>query len=603
MRRAHTGIPEVLAGVLFASTGAGATPGFHGATPQSKSSAPADPPLYDPANLRMSIRLTLWNSGDKRPSRNAIFVIAGWLAFVLLLATQHAFWRDEVRALSIALRGRDVFDMLGQLHGEGHPAAWYLLLRASFAVFQSNAVLPGVALAVALGSALLLVFRSPFGLPLIALLLFGRVLGYEYSVMARNYGISMLLVFTFASLYGRYRSRGPWLGLVLFALVNCNVHSVFIGCGLMLFWILDRMRSKGTSEPGAARHLLYNGALLTAGILLCLATVYPPVNDAAQISRSLAPLEILRHMLLPAQRFGELAGRGLADLLLSTVSNPTSNPWHATARNCGLTVLLVGSTMGLIRRPAAVVSAVSVLIAMSLLFALVYRGDYRHQALWLVFLVSLYWITREKDMTLATPARTSRVEILGQLCFVVLVTVQLLSNVLLSGQILAGKRSESQSRNLANLIESTPLLRDAIIVADPDFLVEPVPYYLSNPTYLMREGRFGNVVVFSRSAILTLTVADVLANARKLRDASGRPVVILMSEKLDPSSPARSVRWGYNWRLTTSAPDIRAFLSATRLVGQLRPPCCTDESFDVYVLDEKALPTTDDEPATPRDGD
>src|ERR1039458_1676265 len=54
----------------------------------------------------------------------AMFVV--WFGVVSFLAWTHLVWRDEVRALSLALQGDTVFAMLKGLHGEGHPAIWYL---------------------------------------------------------------------------------------------------------------------------------------------------------------------------------------------------------------------------------------------------------------------------------------------------------------------------------------------------------------------------------------------------------------------------------------------------------------------------------------------
>ena len=59
------------------------------------------------------------------------FVLFGlWLAAAGALAWRHIIWRDEARALSIAIQGEDWIAMLRGLHGDGHPAFWYLLLRA-----------------------------------------------------------------------------------------------------------------------------------------------------------------------------------------------------------------------------------------------------------------------------------------------------------------------------------------------------------------------------------------------------------------------------------------------------------------------------------------
>ena len=110
---------------------------------------------------------------------------------------------------ALALQGENVFAMLKGIRGEGNPAVWYLLLRGAHALVARPEVLQIVALIVASAAILLLVLRSPFSLPLIALILVGPFAIFEYSVMARNYGISMLLLFLLATLRAASRSRVP----------------------------------------------------------------------------------------------------------------------------------------------------------------------------------------------------------------------------------------------------------------------------------------------------------------------------------------------------------------------------------------------------------
>ena len=64
-------------------------------------------------------------------------------------------------------------------------------------------VLKVLSILIAGAAMLLFIFRSPFPLPLKVLFVFSLLPLYEYAVMARNYGISMLLMFSFAALYPR----------------------------------------------------------------------------------------------------------------------------------------------------------------------------------------------------------------------------------------------------------------------------------------------------------------------------------------------------------------------------------------------------------------
>jgi len=514
----------------------------------------------------------------------ALWVALAWTGVTIFMLMKHVVWRDEMRALSFALQGDSYREMVGQL-GDGHPGLWHTLLRAAYSLAPTPAVLPVVSMAVALGAVALLVFRSPFSLPLIAIFLAGRAPLYEYSVVARNYGISMLLMFAFAALYRRYRARGVALGVVLFLLANCNVHSALLVGAWLLFWLLDLWLDK-PRDPAALGNFALNAGIAVAGIAVCAATVYPTTNDLAQLDLGgmSTTHAAFKGLLLPGSTFGDLAGFSGLSALFGSFSMPAV----VLVAEALLSVILLGSTFGLVRRPAALVAAVVALLGLSCLFAVVYKGAYRHQALWVVFLMSLYWIANaDPERQVANGARwMRRLRVPGLALFGLVLVLQALYGGLMFKRIALDGTPESRSRDLAQLVKRKPELADAIVIADPDYLVEPLPYYdLRNPTYLMRERRFGNTVTFTRNARLNLTLDDILADARHLQATQQRPVVILLSKRLDPAAPARTEKESYGWWLTTTPAQVRSFLASTRKIESFGPVvCCSEESFDVYVL-------------------
>ncbi|UST55902.1 hypothetical protein NF681_19355 (plasmid) [Comamonadaceae bacterium OTU4NAUVB1] len=519
-------------------------------------------------------------------ARTQVLLLAVWLSLVLALLTRHVVWRDEVRALSLALQGEGVLGMLRGLHGEGHPALWYLLLRAGATVVPATALLPVVSVTVAVAAMVLLVRRSPFGAVLVGVFMLGRPALYEYSVMARNYGIAMLLMFAFAALYERHRDRGVALGVVLALLANCNVHSAILAGALSLFWLLDlRWRGAGL-RAGAWRNFWVNAALAVLGVVVCAATIYPPFNDAARVDASGWSLAALaKALMLPSMGFPKLSGYPVWEAGLKSMS--LLHAPQVLAVHVAMSLLLVGSVLGLAARPAAAIAGGVALLGLSVFFSLIYGGDYRHQALWLVFLVSLYWIA-DASAPASEPSRARLVaRRAGFTCFCLLLALQVALGASRVAAMTNVQAPESRSRDLVRLVASRPELRDAIIVADPDYLVESVAHYLPNRIYLLREQRFGNVVMFTRKARLALGLDEVLADARRLRAETQRPVIILLAHRLDAAAPApaATVTEGYNWTFSTTPAQVADFLSATRRLASFGPVCCTDETFDVHLLD------------------
>lgn len=498
--------------------------------------------------------------------RRRFSLLALWFAAVLVLAVHHQFWRDEVRALSLALSGSGLLEMVKAVHGEGHPLLWYLLLRIAYAVFGTKQVLPAVALLVATASATLLIWRSPFNLLTIALLLFGYMMLFEYSVMARNYGISMLIMFTIATLYGRYRRHGYWMGVLLFLLINSNIHSVLIAAAFLLFWLLDLLQEDGIRWTPALGWVAINCCIAALGVIICALTVLPTYNDATT-----QPVAITMDAVA---RIATLNGF------------PLSGPKWAVP------LLLAGATAGLARHPAAAVALGVAIIGFSAFSTLVYEIYPRQAYLVISFATLLYWISL--DRTAKNPAFSTggrqprrRVETLGQTAFLVLLACQVPAGRTPIRNNLIGRLPESQAQAFGEFIRSRPDLEGAIIMGDPDFLLETLPYYLDNPLFLDRDRRFGRFVKFTRDARLNLTLTELLNDARSLSSSKHEPVVILISGPLDDVKAPECIQEGYNWTFSVNPAEVAKFQQSTELLGSFRP-AVTDEQFDAYLLKTSA---------------
>ena len=489
-----------------------------------------------------------------------------------------------MKALSIALKGDSVFAMLKELRWEGHPAVWYLLLRAAHTLLPHPQVLLVVSIVVAALAVLTLLLCSPFRLPLLALILIARFSLYDYSVMSRNYGISMLFLFLFAACYERHRSRDCLLGVLLSLLANCNVHSALLAGGLLLFWLVDILSGEAADRMRNIRIFLYNAVLAVIGVITCFITVFPTLGDSIGINpNSVTFKTVLRGIFAPALQFDSW---GLPDAdKLATLAPPLGNLLTSVE-----SLILFGSTLGLIRRTGAFIAALTTLAGLSLAFLVLSPGLYRHQALWLVFLICMYWLAMSGNASDEPVSHeqvnpfVGRLSTTGTALFLFLLLLQSVYSVQkLFGIGVAPIALENRINNVNSILAGHPELKQAVIIADPDFLVETLPYYVSNPTYLLREQRYGNVVHFTRNAQLDLTLGDVLSDGRRLQQNTGKPVVILLSHEINPSLPGQVYREGYNWTFSITPDQARAFRSSTRFL-EYRASAGTSENYYAYAL-------------------
>jgi hypothetical protein len=514
------------------------------------------------------------------------FLLFGlWLAAAGALAWRHVMWRDEVRALSTATQGENWIAMLRGLHGEGHPALWYLLLRAAHGIAGRPEVLPLLAFAIAIAAAWLIVWRSPFPRPLIGLILASHFFIYEFSVMARNYGIAVLILFALAIAYPRCRGRGVVLGALLFLLANCNVIATILAGAFLLFWFVEILEETGPRWSPAMATFALNAGIATAGAALCFVTVYPTVHDAAVAAGrqgGVAVDDILGAIANPAPAFDQLLGNKVPPAGLAV-------PWSPVLIALG-GPLLIGAAFGLIENKGALLACLASLVGLSVFFLLIYPGDYRHEATWLAFVITMYWICWKPHRAVLGEAKPHTneqtfafVRRVGLAFFLVLIGVQAtLGFADLAFAAIVGT-PESRSRDFADLVSRRPDLKDAILIGDPDYMLEPMHYYLPNPTYFVRERRYGEYVRFTRKARLELTLGDILDEARAIRSSTGRPVAILLAWRLGEMDPARVYRESYVWTFSAPGDQIERFREATTLLAQF-PKATSNESYDIYLL-------------------
>ncbi|SFO29251.1 hypothetical protein [Sphingomonas sp. OK281] len=500
-------------------------------------------------------------SGAGWPLRSAIFL--AWVSLVLVLVANHVMWRDEVRALSLAMQGETIWDMPAQARGYGHPLLWHVVLRLGGDLFATKLVLPGLALAIGIASAAILVFVARLSLPVMTLTLFGSFATYDYVVMARNYGLAMLLLLLIAWAYPRWRERGVVLGGLLFLLCNANVHSVVLAGAFGIFWLGDLIASEGVTWSRAKRWWLANMILLAAGALLSFVSVYPSVEDAPAAARRTLGQTFVH--LIPGMEFQRIFGNFNASLPVVIVA----------------ALLVTGSVAAFARRPAALAAAIAATGGLQLLFVFVYPGHYRHVALLIVFLVILHWLTAtgfggQRDGPLAR-----RAERVGRVAFLALLAAQLPATARAIVQA-AKSQPQSEAKALAVLLAGQGLAR-AVVIADPDFLIESLPYYASNPTWSVRGDRFTPLVPMKRVETAAMSPGRLLATARRIAATTDRPVVILLATSLDGVDARRVIDRGTFGPLVLDPADIAKFRAATTKLAVLRT-ASGDEVYDVYRL-------------------
>jgi hypothetical protein len=507
------------------------------------------------------------NRGAHATGRGAALLITVLYGVVVAyIAWHHELWRDEVRALNIAAGARSLADLFALLHNEGHPPLWYLLLYAGYRLTHSMLILKPISLACAVGASFVFVRRAPFPTWQKVLFLGGGFPLYEYSVICRNYGISMLLMFVVAMLY-KNRFVRPWpLCGALFLLANTNAYSlVIVGAVLLAVFaeaLVTRvsMDQKGRLSAGAAALVVVAGMSAAAVVMLPDSTSTVSAIHTRSAGDVLAAL--VRAVVTPGSLCNVLTGGSelLSNLLF----------W-------GVALYLVG------RRWICLIWTVAA-VAFSTFSQLVYGADLFQRGLLYVLLIALLWIDRDSGERAQLPAwlvsKWPTVVWLQNATLTVLLLAQVLLGLGLAWTDLHAAISSSES--LGRYLNGTPSLRDAVVISEPDVMVEALPYYAPNRIFLPREGKDLVKVSFTTASKSKLSLDEFLDTAERLRTESGKPVVMVVHHPLSPEGPF-AINYPYAMEFDYSVESLQRFMSRTRLLSVF-DKAVSDENYALFEL-------------------
>ena len=490
-----------------------------------------------------------------------------YAGLIVYLSSNHELWRDEVRALSIAGDSTSIADLLSRLRNEGHPVLWYLLLLLGYWLFPHAVVLKAASIAVAALAAYILLSRAPFPLFVKIMFLLGCYPVYEYSVMCRNYGLGMLFLFLFCALYRQRFSRPLLAAVVLCLLAHTSMFGAVLSAGLIAMLSVETIVRRRELSSHRQFGLLTCLALSVLGILLAVLQMKP---DATSV---VTPLHSLRLFDVKWALFYSFLSHG------SLMRDAFVCPYRVVMPLFFAVLYLL-----MLRKPSIAAYLFAVVLGMELVFRLVYPlVTFRHQGFMYLAVFSAIWLSRVSGSEILKESLVmKRFEPVRQ---------GLLSSgllLLLSLQIYAGYRlvmldilyPMSNAQAFGAYVGANPGLADAIILAEPDFTLDTLPYYLNNRLYFARERQFAKYVSFTTKAEREMSLAYLLNAARYLREHFKVPVLLLLPPKL----PLGGVLpMAYGKRFVFSANDIgRLVAEAERL--KVFGGAVFDENYAVFRL-------------------
>jgi hypothetical protein len=451
--------------------------------------------------------------------------LVAFVAFTATVFGYHEMWRDEVRPLFVAANAGSWLQLVHNIHEEGHPVLWYAVLRVGYGLTHSTLVLPVASIAIAAAAAFLMLRFAPFPFWMRVLAVFGAFLGYQYSIIVRNYGIGILLMFTACIFFSTRHEKPIRLGIILALLGNTSPHAALATFLFLFVWLMD------VREPAARRFVLSGPSIaaicvVIAGTAFGLWSAHAPPDSAFAFSLSkLRVTDVLRTIAADPG----LALMGAQD---TNIAAAEWIPWASLGLNPELTsrvivdIALASIAWSLRRNLPCLIAAVLAVFGFEVVFQHVYGAGLRHEGILAFTLISLCWIATTEAERRNEHTRARSIPF-GLIPLIVVQAAALPWIVKLDIE-----RPRSSSKAFGQFIRETPRLRNAVIMGDPDYLMEPMSYYVRNRIFFPRQHGFDYRTHFDHGAQrdLELRLGALLDVADSLACANRQPVLLAMGE-------------------------------------------------------------------------
>lgn len=334
-----------------------------------------------------------------RKSRVDLLLVLPFLIFFFVQLVHHQMWRDETNPWEFAVHSQTIGALLHYVQYEAHPYLWYLLLWVVSRFSTSLVALKWIAAVVGACNYLVLALWSPFSRLEKLLLFCGYYISFEYTVIARMYGVMLLLVL----LYLRSRTSQPhqpvvnamWLGLI----ANADTFGLLLTLALTLEYMLFLLSDRSWLKVQWRKQVLPACAVYIAFLAVSFACLIPSrhVSYRTNIGGGLfAHAHDLRYLARAARA-------------------ATVHPWYpldpAAPGNywnvihprpftdACLTLVVVAIGLQFWRQKRLLVMLFFCDLTLILFFHLVYMGYSRHYGTMFVAFLAALWVQRSQDVT------------------------------------------------------------------------------------------------------------------------------------------------------------------------------------------------------------
>ena len=465
------------------------------------------------------------------PFRVNIFAIAAFFIAGLILVFHHEMWRDEMHAWLVARESTSLFNLYDILKYEGHPGLWHLILMPLTHFSSTGLAMQLVHLLIATCAAWIFLNNAPFTQYQRILFIFGYFPFFEYSIVARNYGLGILFIFIFCTLYCKPKKHYLWIGITIALMANTSLMATIIALSLLAMLLLDCLLNNRYSRKNELAAQL--SALFIAGLgtLFAIVQMTPPPDS------NMASSWIFKYSFGHTKEVMATVIRGYLPLPI-----PFSQFWNSNiflshpALILAITPLAAFFIYKSLRLLSANRSALLVYVLGSIgllgFFYTKYLGYPRHHGFLYIILVASLWIAIKQS----TPTISlKKFPFFRRVSYSSVFTGILWIHI--AGSVVAF--AVEYQKPFSNALAASEFIREHHLesremVGYYDYNATPIAGYLNKPfIYFPESSSYGNYVRWDTKH-KQITTRIAVESAIDLQNKTGTPMLLIMGNPIDP---------------------------------------------------------------------
>ncbi len=471
-----------------------------------------------------------------------VYIIVGiWFFLLVLLLPRHELWYEEAHGWLFARDSSSLVNLYQNLTYEAHPMMWYSILFGVTRITDNFYYMQLAHIAIALIGIVVFCRYAPFRLLDKILFIFGYFVFFEYAVISRNYGLTVLLLFIYCAWYAQ-RFRRLYLTALIVGLLGQTspvgfLFSLVLGCFLFgeYIWIYRKKVDWRILVISLFCFVSLSGTALLK--------LLPPVDRSYTLDSythfdlqrvALSSLMVWRGMI-PIPHFG-------LHFWNTNIVMPVQNTESLSTTqyvSIGIAIGLVGlfilySCLLLVKRRVLLGLYLGAASVLFLLFYTTYYGAVRHYGFFFILFICIVWLRsfypeREDGLSVRSEKMYKAVNRIFPPFFTVLLSVHFVCGIY--AYYADFNEPFMTSKDVSDYLKTSQLDRLPISV-DFDYAMTPIAIYLNRHLYYPRSDTVGTYVVMNtdRQAI------DQSEVVRRSLAHLGGEGVMLLNYRLDNPS-------------------------------------------------------------------